>query len=106
LFSHNKVFFSKSDNKIPFKTIRKMSYSRGNFGLFVEIIRRLYISKDDVVYNNKLVEDNFFYSFLFTVKSFYKRIVLYFTSAIKLVFRKGSVYNDYVYIKKIQKWID
>ena len=106
LFSHNKVFFSKSDNKIPFKTIRKMSYSRGNFGLFFEIIRRLYISKDDVVYNNKLVEDNFFYSFLFMVKSFYNRIILYFTSAIKLVFRKGSVYNDYVYIKKIQKWID
>ncbi len=92
--------------KIPIRTLSNIAKKK-NFKSFLnEISSSTFLNKEDVIYkakssNSNILNINYAYLILF-----FKRINLYFFSVIKLIFRKGEVYDDYKKIQKIQNWIN
>jgi len=93
-------------SNFPIKRLQVISRTENYIDYLSAIFNRIFLSKDNIVHRSKLKKTNLLTLIFHSIINFIKRVNFYFIDSIKLIFKKGELYQEYERVRSIEKWLN
>ena len=102
----SKKTFDLDKKNIHPKTLLIFDRSNNIKSVFTIIIKSILNSKKDAIHDKRITKKNHIKILYFSIIKFFEKIILYFSSVLKLITNRGKISKDYYNAKKIQNWMN
>tara|TARA_B100001250_G_scaffold320477_1_gene283380 strand:+ start:95 stop:1333 length:1239 start_codon:yes stop_codon:yes gene_type:complete len=98
--------FKLEKTQISEDVLYRLGKSKSLFDFFRIVFSKIFVTRDQIVNDHNVLKSNYFNLIYFRSLSIFSRLLNYSSLVLNLLLKRGSVFQDFKRLEKIEKWLN